>query len=166
MKTMNRHSGTAMKLKTFLVALLGAVVLSSCSFRSHPVKALGRIDEVHHIHLPNWVMALVGSGKSDLGKELDGINVKSLRNLYVYGTDNEQSADKLYNEARRIAKDNGYELALKASEEGEHTDIYVKQKGKRTRLMIIGKEDDGETGVVALSAKIKSVDFAKLIGKS
>ena len=111
-------------------------------------------------------MALVGSGKSDLGKELDGINVKSLRNLYVYGTDNEQSADKLYNEARRIAKDNGYELALKASEEGEHTDIYVKQKGKRTRLMIIGKEDDGETGVVALSAKIKSVDFAKLIGKS
>lgn len=166
MKTMNRHSGTAMKLKTFLVALLGAAVLSSCSFRSHPVKALGHIDEVHHIHLPNWVMALVGSGKSDLGKELDGINVKSLRNLYVYGTDHEQAADKLYNEARRIAKDNGYELALKASEEGEHTDIYVKQKGKRTRLMIIGKEDDGETGVVALSAKIKSVDFAKLIGKS
>lgn len=166
MKTMNRHSGTAMKLKTFLVALLGAAVLSSCSFRSHPVKALGHIDKVHHIHLPNWVMALVGSGKSDLGKELDGINVKSLRNLYVYGTDHEQSADKLYNEARRIAKDNGYELALKASEEGEHTDIYVKQKGKRTRLMIIGKEDDGETGVVALSAKIKSVDFAKLIGKS
>ena len=166
MKTMNRHSGTAMKLKTFLVALLGAVVLSSCSFRSHPVKALGHIDEVHHIHLPNWVMALVGSGKSDLGKELDGINVKSLRNLYVYGTDHEQAADKLYNEARRIAKDDGYELALKASEEGEHTDIYVKQKGKRTRLMIIGKEDDGETGVVALSAKIKSVDFAKLIGKS
>ena len=163
---MNRHSGTAMKLKTFLVALLGAAVLSSCSFRSHPVKALGHIDEVHHIHLPNWVMALVGSGKSDLGKELDGINVKSLRNLYVYGTDHEQAADKLYNEARRIAKDNGYELALKASEEGEHTDIYVKQKGKRTRLMIIGKEDDGETGVVALSAKIKSVDFAKLIGKS
>ena len=155
-----------MKLKTFLVALLGAAVLSSCSFRSHPVKALGHIDEVHHIHLPNWVMALVGSGKSDLGKELDGINVKSLRNLYVYGTDHEQAADKLYNEARRIAKDNGYELALKASEEGEHTDIYVKQKGKRTRLMIIGKEDDGETGVVALSAKIKSVDFAKLIGKS
>ena len=166
MKTMDRHYGTAMKLKTFLVALLGAVVLSSCSFRSHPVKALGHIDEVHHIHLPNWVMALVGSGKSDLGKELDGINVKSLRNLYVYGTDHEQAADKLYNEARRIAKDNGYELALKASEEGEHTDIYVKQKGKRTRLMIIGKEDDGETGVVSLSAKIKSVDFAKLIGKS
>ena len=55
---------------------------------------------------------------------------------------------------------------MKASEEGEHTDIYVKQKGKRTSLLIIGKEDDGETGVVSLSAKIKSVDLAKLIGKS
>ena len=155
-----------MKLKTLLLALMAAAVLGSCSFRSHPVKALGHIDEVHHIHLPNWVMALVGSGKSDLGKELDGINVKSLRNLYVYGTDNEQAADKLYKEARHNAKGNGYELALKASEEGEHTDIYVKQRGKRTSLLIIGKEDDGETGVVSLSAKIKSVDLAKLIGKS
>lgn len=155
-----------MKPKTLLLAFMAVAMLSSCSFRSHPVKALGHIDEVHHIHLPNWVMALVGSGKSDLGKELDGINVKSLHNLYVYGTDNEQAADKLYNEARRIAKDNGYELALKASEEGEHTDIYVKQKGKRTSLMIVGKEDDGETGVVSLTAKIKSVDLAKLIGKS
>ena len=155
-----------MKLKALLLAFMAVAMLSSCSFRSHPVKALGHIDEVHHIHLPNWVMALVGSGKSDLGKELDGINVKSLRNLYVYGTDNEQAADKLYNEARHIAKDNGYELALKASEEGEHTDIYVKQKGKRTSLLIIGKEDDGETGVVSLSAKIKSVDLTKLIGKS
>ena len=155
-----------MKLKALLLALMAVAMLSSCSFRSHPVKALGHIDEVHHIHLPNWVMALVGSGKSDLGKELDGINVKSLRNLYVYGTDNEQAADKLYKEARRIAKDNGYELALKASEEGEYTDIYVKQRGKRTSLLIIGKEDDGETGVVSLSAKIKSVDLAKLIGKS
>ena len=145
---------------------MAAAVLGSCSFRPHPVKALGHIDEVHHIHLPNWLMALVGSGKSDLSKELDSINVKSLRDLYVYETDNEQAADKLYKEARRIAKENGYELALKASEEGEHADIYVKQRGKRTSLLIIGKEDDGETGVVSLSAKIKSVDLAKLIGKS
>ena len=107
-----------MKLKTLLLAFMAAAVLGSCSFRSHPVKALGHIDEVHHIHLPNWVMARFGSGKSDLGKELDGINVKSLRDLYVYGTDNEQAADKLYNEARHIAKDNGYELALKARQRG------------------------------------------------
>ncbi len=152
-----------MKLKTFLLAFMAVAMLSSCSFRSHPVKALGHIDEVHHFHLPNWVMALVGSGKSDLGKELDSINVKSLRDLYVYSTDNEQAADKLYKEARRIAKENGYELALKASEEGDHADIYVKQKGKRTSLMIVGKEDDGETGVVSLSAKISADDLARLI---
>ena len=66
-------------------------------------------------------------------------------------------------EARRIAKDNGYELALKASEGGEHADIYVKQKGKRTSLMIVGKEDDGETGVVSLTAKISADDLARLI---
>lgn len=154
-----------MKLKTLLLALMAAAVLGSCSLSSHPVKALGHIDEVHHIHLPNWVMALVGSGKSDLGKELDSINVKSLRDLYIYSTDNEQAADKLYKEARRIAKENGYELALKASEEGDHADIYVKQRGKRTSLMIVGKEDDGETGVVSLSAKISADDLAKLIEK-
>lgn len=152
-----------MKLKTLLLALMAAAVLGSCSLRSHPVKALGHIDEVQHFHLPNWVMALVGSGKSDLGKELDSINVKSLRDLYVYGTDNEQAADKLCKEARRIAKENGYELALKASEEGEHAAIYVKQRGKRTSLMIVGKEDDGETGVVSLSAKISADDLARLI---
>lgn len=152
-----------MKLKTLLLALMAAAVLGSCSLRSHPVKALGHIDEVHHVHIPNWVMALVGSGKSDLGKELDSINVKSLRDLYVYETDNEQAADKLCKEARRIAKENGYELALKASEEGEHAAIYVKQRGKRTSLMIVGKEDDGETGVVSLSAKISADDLARLI---
>lgn len=152
-----------MKLKTLLLAFMAAAVLGSCSFRPHPVKALGHIDEVHHIHLPNWLMALVGSGKSDLSKELDSINVKSLRDLFVYETDNEQAADKLYKEARRIAKENGYELALKASEEGEHADIYVKQRGKRTSLLIIGKEDDGETGVVSLSAKISADDLARLI---
>ena len=147
----------------FAAILLTTLTMGSCSLRSHPVKALGHIDEVQHFHLPNWVMALVGSGKSDLGKELDSINVKSLRDLYVYSTDNEQAADKLYKEARRIAKDNGYELALKASEEGEHADIYVKQEGKRTSLMIVGKEDDGETGVVSLSAKISADDLARLI---
>lgn len=147
----------------FTAILLTTLTMGSCSLRSHPVKALGHIDEVQHFHLPNWVMALVGSGKSDLGKELDSINVKSLRDLYVYSTDNEQAADKLYKEARRIAKDNGYELALKASEEGEHADIYVKQEGKRTSLMIVGKEDDGETGVVSLSAKISADDLARLI---
>ena len=147
----------------FAAILLTTLTMGSCSLRSHPVKALGHIDEVQHFHLPNWVMALVGSGKSDLGKELDSINVKSLRDLYVYSTDNEQAADKLYKEARRIAKANGYELALKASEEGEHADIYVKQEGKRTSLMIVGKEDDGETGVVSLSAKISADDLARLI---
>ncbi len=147
----------------FAAILLTTLTMGSCSLRSHPVKALGHIDEVQHFHLPNWVMALVGSGKSDLGKELDSINVKSLRDLYIYSTDNEQAADKLYKEARRIAKDNGYELALKASEEGEHADIYVKQKGKRTSLMIVGKEDDDETGVVFLSAKISADDLARLI---
>ena len=147
----------------FAAILLTTLTMGSCSLRSHPVKALGHIDEVQHFHLPNWVMALVGSGKSDLGKELDSINVKSLRDLYVYSTDNEQAADKLYKEARRIAKDNGYELALKASEEGEHADIYVKQEGKRTSLMIVGKEDDGETGVVSLTAKISADDLARLI---
>ena len=147
----------------FAAILLTTLTMGSCSLRSHPVKALGHIDEVQHFHLPNWVMALVGSGKSDLTKELDSINVKSLRDLYVYSTDNEQAADKLYKEARRIAKDNGYELALKASEEGEHADIYVKQEGKRTSLMIVGKEDDGETGVVSLSAKISADDLARLI---
>ncbi|MBR3114164.1 MAG: DUF4252 domain-containing protein, partial [Bacteroidaceae bacterium] len=65
--------------------------------------------------------------------------------------------------ARRIAKENGYELALKASEEGDHADIYVKQRVKRTSLMIIGKEDDGETSVVSLSAKISADDLARLI---
>ena len=147
----------------FAAILLTTLTMGSCNLRSHPVKALGHIDEVQHFHLPNWVMALVGSGKSDLGKELDSINVKSLRDLYVYSTDNEQAADKLYKEARRIAKANGYELALKASKEGEHADIYVKQKGKRTSLMIVGKEDDGETGVVSLSAKISADDLARLI---
>ena len=147
----------------FAAILLTTLTMGSCSLRSHPVKALGHIDEVQHFHLPNWVMALVGSGKSDLGKELDSINVKSLRDLYVYSTDNEQAADKLYKEACRIAKANGYELALKASEEGEHADIYVKQEGKRTSLMIVGKEDDGETGVVSLSAKISADDLARLI---
>ena len=147
----------------FAAILLTTLTMGSCSLRSHPVKALGHIDEVQHFHLPNWVMALVGSGKSDLGKELDSINVKSLRDLYVYSTDNEQAADKLYKEARRIAKDNGYELALKASEESEHADIYVKQEGKRTSLMIVGKEDDGETGVVSLTAKISANDLARLI---
>ena len=147
----------------FAAILLTTLTMGSCSLRSHPVKALGHIDEVQHFHLPNWVMALVGSGKSDLGKELDSINVKSLRDLYVYSTDNEQAADKLYKEARRIAKDNGYELALKASEESEHADIYVKQEGKRTSLMIVGKEDDGETGVVSLTAKISADDLARLI---
>jgi len=150
----------------FATILLTTLTMGSCNLRSHPVKALGHIDEVQHFHLPNWVMALVGSGKSDLGKELDNINVKSLRDLYVYSTDNEQAADKLYKEARRIAKDNGYELALKASEEGEHADIYVKQEGKRTSLMIVGKEDDGETGVVSLTAKISADDLAKLIGEN
>ena len=150
----------------FAAILLTTLTMGSCSLRSHPVKALGHIDEVQHFHLPNWVMALVGSGKSDLGKELDSINVKSLRDLYIYSTDNEQTADKLYKEARRIAKDNGYELALKASEEGEHADIYVKQKGKRTSLMIVGKEDDGETGVVSLTAKISADDLARLIKKN
>ena len=152
-----------MKPKTLLLTLVAAALLNSCSLRSHPVKALGHIDEVQHFHLPNWVMALVGSGKSDLGKELDSINVKSLRDLYVYSTDNEQAADKLYKEARRIAKANRYELALKASNEGEHADIYVKQEGKRTSLMIVGKEDDGETGVVSLTAKISADDLARLI---
>ena len=150
----------------FAAILLTTLTMGSCNLRSHPVKALGHIDEVQHFHLPNWVMALVGSGKSDLGKELDSINVKSLRDLYVYSTDNEQAADKLYKEVRRIAKDNGYELALKASEEGEHADIYVKQEGKRTSLMIVGKEDDGETGVVSLTAKISADDLAKLIGEN
>lgn len=151
--------------KTFFIAtiLIATLAVGSCSLRSHPVKALGLIDEINHVHIPNWVMALVGSGKSDLGKELDSINVKSLRDLYVCSTDNEQTADKLYKEARRIAKDNGYELALKASEDGEHADIYVKQRGKRTSLMIIGKEDDGDTGVVSLSAKISADDLAKIL---
>ncbi|MBP5360820.1 MAG: DUF4252 domain-containing protein [Bacteroidaceae bacterium] len=147
----------------FAAILLTTLALGSCSLRSHPFKALGHIEDVHHVHIPNWVMALAGPGKRDLGKELDSINVKSLRDLYVYSTDNKQAADKLYKEARRIAKSNGYELALKASEEGEHADIYVKQKGKRTSLMIIGKEDDGETDVVSLSAKISADDLAKLI---
>lgn len=150
----------------FAAILLTTLTMGSCNLGSHPVKALGHIDEVQHFHLPNWVMALVGSGKSDLGKEMDSINVKSLRDLYVYSTDNEQAADKQYKEARRIAKANGYELALKASEDGEHADIYVKQKGKRTSLMIVSKEDDGETGVVSLTAKISADDLAKLIGEN
>ena len=157
---------TTRKTFFFTTILIATLTLGSCSLRSHPVKVLGHINEVQHFHLPNWVLAMVDSGKSDLGKELDSINVKSLRDLYVYSTDNEQTADKLYKEARRIAKDNGYELALKASEEGEHADIYVKQKGKRTSLIIVGKEDGGETGVISLSAKISADDLAKLIGEN
>lgn len=150
-------------ISKLVVVLIAAVALCSCSFRSHPVKALGHIEDVHHVHIPNWVMALVGINSNDISDDLDDIKIKSIRDLYVYGTDNEKSSGALYDKARQIARNNGYELALKASEDGEHADIYVKQCGKRTSLMIIGKDSDGESGVVSMSAKISSEELAKLI---
>ena len=152
-----------MKLKTLLLALEAVAVMCSCSFRSHPVKALGHLEDVHHVHIPNWVMALVGTGNKEYSKDIDNIEIKSIRDLYVYGTDNEKSAGALCDKARQIAKNNGYELALKAREDGEHADIYVKQRGKRTSLMIIGKDSDGETSVVSMCAKISAGDLSKLI---
>ena len=39
----------------FATILLTTLTMGSCNLRSHPVKALGHIDEVQHFHLPNWM---------------------------------------------------------------------------------------------------------------
>ena len=151
------------KTLIFATILLAALTLGSCDLGTNPVKALADIDGVHHINIPNWLTNATGVN-DEMIKDLDDINMSSIRNISIYAADDNDAASALYDKARKIAKDNGYELALKASDEGDKADIYIKHDGKRATLMIIGADADGETGVVSLSAKISADDLAKLIG--
>ena len=144
----------------FSAILIATLTLGSCS--SNPIKMLGDIDGVHHLHIPSWLLAVTGSTK-DFGKDLEDINLSSIRNLRIYAADDKNAAAALYDKARKVAKDNGYELALKANDDGDEEAIYVKQDGKRTRLIIVGAESGEETAVVSLSAKISADDLSKLI---
>lgn len=150
--------------KTFIFAtiLLAALTLDSCDLGSSPIKALADIDGVHHVNIPNWLINVTGAN-NEMIKDLDDISMSGISNLRIYAADDEAAATALYDKARKVAQNNGFELALKASDEGDKADIYIKHDGKRAQLMIVGADADGETAVVSLSAKISESDLAKLL---